>query len=552
MKRFSRVLGFVGLSALALACSSRDQDPPSFAAQRDLAAELAAQYGAPFAVEYQGSTAFWASPLGNTRALASTTAQAEAVARDFVTRFGRDFGAGDSPASIRITRSEGDETGGLVVRFAEVVPGTDIEILNASGAIDIASDGTLRSAAATLVPQGIPSFFAPANVDAHYNTALVDAAFRRVVKDGPSRDGVLAALTHANTRVVRVRLPMPDGSYTWKEEVDSSAQFNASWDPFTNRVGFGDGGLYGTRYMFPTGIALDIVGHEWTHAFMSRKTGFLLAGEDGAIQETVSDAVGKSIAIYNGDKVEDTIGGKLFFAGGALRSFVKPSDVEAQTEIVDSNGKGRAGMAKSPEKVADLNYGCIVSLNVDMGCVHLNAGPGNRAFYLMKQGLKQVAPTATAANGKVTRPWLERLEAVWFYSAGHAVRGPSAAGGSYGALALQQMDLARTWGPQLQKPIACAWLSVGAVSPKAVGARGIRCAGDEKTDRAAPVPSDCGGKPDGVYCNESVPFSATRCKGGSIAGGEQCVPGQVCVVEDPRTGAAKLTESGSITCREAP
>lgn len=61
MKRMARVLGLVGLSALAFACSSGKEEPAPFATQRDLAAELAAHYGAPFAVEYSGQSAFWAS-----------------------------------------------------------------------------------------------------------------------------------------------------------------------------------------------------------------------------------------------------------------------------------------------------------------------------------------------------------------------------------------------------------------------------------------------------------------------------------------------------------
>jgi len=727
MKRAAVVLGFVGLSVLAVACSGRDEEPVPFAASRDVAAELLAHYGAPFAVEYAGRNAFWASPLADTRALANSAQEAEAAALDLVQRFGRDFGAGDEPAHVKITRVERDETGGFTVRFTQLITGTDIEILETGGALDLASDGTLRSASAALVPsagfpkvarvavsdvdaivrkpfptgdftvvekpvllarrapnggatlvyrttftvdgtgyeawvdandpnqielgqpragadgedtttrawpfaayplltgnaanlekygveiavtqtggqyslvqlptaersrihtveqtgegrvgepskwdwivssdphqfrgnfpihtpifEGILPYFAPAAVDVHHNTALVDAAFRRVVHEGPIRDGVLAAITHSNSRVVRTATKDSDGTMTWKDVVDSkNPRFNASFEPISNRVLFGDGGFRDGTYMFPIGTALDVVGHEWTHAFMSRKTGLLLVGEDGAIQETVSDAVGKVIAIRNGDAVEDTIGAKLFFATGALRSFANPSAYSAPSESIGADGGSSAVTAKIPAKVDILDVECMKSLKVDQGCVHLNAGPGNHAFYLMKQGLKQVSPAARV-DGKDVKPWLDQLEAIWFYSAGHAVRAPrETTGGSYAALALQQVDYARKWGMARQKQVACAWFNVGALKGQALSERGMICPVADSTERTS-APSDCSGKADGFYCNESSPFSATQCKSGAIAGGAQCAGGLECVVLDPRTRAAKLTESGTITCEPKP
>jgi len=726
MKRISRVLGVVGSLVVASACSSGTEDPAPFTAARDLASELAAQYGAPFAVEHVGEHAFWASPLGDTRPLASSPAAAEAVATDFVQRFGRDFGAGDEPARVKVLRVDADETGGFAVRFVQLVPGTEIRITGTGGGLDFASDGTLRSAAAVLVPagsfprsakvsaadaeaavrravpatsfttveapvlmakptatggaalvfrmtfvaddegyeawvdanepnrielnqpragaapvdtptrawpfgaypfasqdpanlekQGVPIFAttidkqiyliqqptesrskiltveqkgegrlgeavrydfisspdghhfrgtfpvqiaalaglaayaAPANVDAHHNTALVDIAYRRVVKEGPSRDGVLGALTHANSRVVRKAKTERDGTTTWTEVVDSTnPRYNAAYDPITGLVAFGDGGPSPLGLILPPSTALDIVGHEWTHAFMVRKTGFTLVGEEGAIQEVVGDAVGKTIAIRNGDPVEDEIGRKVFFAGGAVRSFVNPAAFKADSEAVSEDGGAPTSvMARLPSRVEQLDYGCMVSLKTDNGCVHLNAGPGNRAFYLMKEGLKRVSPATEAGE---SRPWLARLEAIWFYSAGHAIRAPQGSnGGFYAALALQQTDYARKWGAPAQKEIACAWFGVGALRGPALAQRGIICPVGDTTERAPAAPPDCGGRPDGLYCSEASPYSATLCKGGSIAGAQQCASGFVCVRESAASQSAKLDANGAITCEAA-
>lgn len=722
MKRFFRVLGGVGLAALAFGCSSGSEEPAPFTSARDLASELAARYGAPFAVERMGGQAFWASPLGDTRSLASSSSEAEAVATDFVQRFGRDFGAGSEPVSVKVVRVDTDETGGFAVRFVQLVPGTEIRITDTGGGIDIASDGTLRSAAAVLVPSGafprsavvtaaeaesavrravpatsfaivdapalfaratgnggaslafrmtfvaddegyeawvdandvrrigltqprggadavdqtmawpfaaypfasndpanlekqgvpifvtktgdqtlliqqptasrskintveqkgegrlgapvrydfitspdghhfrgsfpikieaiagLPSYVAPANVDAHYNTSLVDLAYRRVVKEGPSRDGVLGALTHANSRVVRKAQTTPDGSTTWVEAIDSvNPRFNASYDPIAGLVAFGDGGPSPLGLILPPSTALDVVGHEWTHAFMTRKTGFALVGEEGAIQEMVSDAVGKTIAIRNGDPVENEIGRRLFFGGGALRSFVSPSSYKAETEVVpDDGGAPTSEMARLPSHVDKMDDGCMISMKVDNGCVHFNAGPGNRAFYLMKEGLKRVSP---AAEKDEPRPWLARLESIWFYSAGHAIRAPRGTkSGHYSAVAMQQIDYARRWGASAQKEVACAWFAVGAIQGPALSQRGIICPMGDTTERAPTPPSDCGGRPDGLYCSESTPYSATLCKGGSVSGAQQCASGFVCVRESASSQAAKLDANGAITC----
>ena len=100
MKRFSLVLGVVGLGLLAAGCSSEPTSSHAPAAPRTVEAELEALYGAPFAVERARADApegggsgsahvFWMSPLADTRAIATNAVEAETAARDLVQCSGR-------------------------------------------------------------------------------------------------------------------------------------------------------------------------------------------------------------------------------------------------------------------------------------------------------------------------------------------------------------------------------------------------------------------------------------------------------------------------------
>lgn len=384
----------------------------------------------------------------------------------------------------------------------------------------------------------------PYVVDVHHNADLVDAAFRRVVKEGPSKDGVMASMTHANDGIVKERVDDGFDYFHWEDRYVANAnQYFPAYDPIMNRVQYGDGGFYDKvqAFVLPTGLPLDVAGHEWTHAYMTRKTRMGFTGMDGAMQETVADAVGKVIALRNLDAVEDSIGSGLFvLPTSAVRSFANPSAHKAPYARLNAAGKLEAGMAAMPSKVADLAIACATKGLVDQGCVHFNAGPGNHAFYLMKQRLKSA-----------TKDWLGSLEQVWFYSAGHAVTATSSLpSAKYAALARQQINVARVLGAPIQAAVGCAWEAVGALPPDEVAALGIRCTAPSTERSTAPVeaPSDCGGKADGYYCDAANPFSATLCRGGSIAGAYQCASGATCVSAEPSGQKAQVGSDGTPVC----
>lgn len=721
MNRSFGRFGALGLAVVLMACSA-SEEPPTFAEGGSLEARLEARYGTKFAVERGEGRAFWLSPLGQSRNVATSEDAAEAEALAVVHDFSADLGSAAAP-TLRTIRKERDEAGGVAVRFVQLVPGTAIEIEEHGGAFDVAADGTLVSIAASLTdasafptslrvspdeadrairaifggrtlvhaepmrpvarklengarveylarvlvddegyevrvdasdvarvdvaraslgidgtdetvhafafraypmtpilkaaPEAAQSFGyaiattlvgadhylvqqptksrskiatvektgggsvndpakwafissrdateflgqfpvtktvgelalpTPYAVDTHHHAALVDDAFRRIVKQSPSKDGVMVSMIHANDAVVLERIDDGYDRFHWEQRHDPSAtRFAPSYDPIANRIQFGDGGYFDhvKQFVLPTGIAIDIAGHEWTHAYMSNKTKASFSGIDGALQEVVGDAVGKIIALRNGDTDENTFGGRIFATRFAVRSFADPAAYKAP--VAERRGPERRvakGSLPMPKHVSGMAIECMKDTLVDQGCVHFNAGPGNHAFYLMKEALK-------AAK----QPWRDRLEALWFYSAGHAVvaRSPLPAS-KYESLALQQVDFARSWGRPSQLAIACAWSRVGALSDPELASRGLACPAAPAataTERAAPPPpSDCGGKADGYYCNTTTPYSATYCKNGAIAGGYQCASGSVCTAADTSSGVASVGEDGLPICHE--
>jgi Zn-dependent metalloprotease len=70
------------------------------------------------------------------------------------------------------------------------------------------------------------------------------------------------------------------------------------------------------------------------------------------------------------------------------------------------------------------------------------------------------------------------------------------------------------------------------IGPNGAGAT-VQCEGQPAmpagADAGAPQVDGCAGRPDGVYCSVATPWSAWVCKGGSIAGGQQCTSGKTCI-----------------------
>ncbi len=393
-------------------------------------------------------------------------------------------------------------------------------------------------------------------VDVHHNALQVDKHFRALFSgEGPSADGKLVGLIHANDKFVF----HTGGPATFEAD---GGRHSASWDPVTNLVSFGDGGYLEPigAWVKPPGVALDITAHEWTHAYVTRKAKLGLVGEDGAMQEGIADAIGVFVAARAGQRDFTGIGKTVRLDGKYVRNFADPTGTNAPSTASaepDNTGK-RLTSLPMPKMRGKMDKACAFR-GPDQGCVHFNAGPLNHAFYLMVHGggglffnRGNVAHSVRVIPGN-----LANIEKVWVASARTApnvgpaepVRG-EVSFMRIEAMALQQVNYARSLGDsKTTAAVGCAWLGTDFVTREQLAVRGVTCLSDD-TERAAEGPSDCRGKSDGYHCNSASPFSGTLCRGGSIAGGMQCRSGMICARKSPGSTEARMTAEGALECEE--
>ncbi len=142
---------------------------------------------------------------------------------------------------------------------------------------------------------------------------------------------------------------------------------NAFWNGSQMVYGDGDGQEY-----YPFSAALDVVGHELTHAVTEYTAGLQYQDESGAINEAMSDIFGTLIEFYANDDpdwlcAEDIVGP----ANGdiAMRSLEDPAAI--------SNGL----TGPYPDHVSKMYTG-----TQDYGGVHINSSIINKCAYLISEG----------------------------------------------------------------------------------------------------------------------------------------------------------------------
>jgi hypothetical protein len=145
---------------------------------------------------------------------------------------------------------------------------------------------------------------------------------------------------------------------------------NAFWDGRQLVFGDGDGRVF-DRFTKP----VDVLAHEFTHAFTQHATGFVYSGQSGALNESVSDVFASCVKqrVLGQDAVggDWLIGEGIFLpsvSGRALRSMEAPGTAYDDPVI-----------GKDPQ-VGDM--ASFVETREDNGGVHINSGIPNRAFHL--------------------------------------------------------------------------------------------------------------------------------------------------------------------------
>ena len=147
---------------------------------------------------------------------------------------------------------------------------------------------------------------------------------------------------------------------------------NATWNPQTQTMSFGDG----DKLFYPL-VSLDVVAHEASHGFTQQHSGLLYRGESGAINESFSDIAGEAAEYYLRGSADFCVGADIFKAPGkAMRYMKRPSQD-----------------GKSIEHLSEYND------NLD---VHHSSGLFNRVFYLLAAekmwGIKKTFKTFAFAN----------------------------------------------------------------------------------------------------------------------------------------------------------
>lgn len=146
---------------------------------------------------------------------------------------------------------------------------------------------------------------------------------------------------------------------------------NAFWAEEYNQMVYGDGD---GRLYKPLSFALDVVGHELTHAVTSRTARFVYAEEAGALDESFADFFG--VMVSNDDPIASwEIGEEVYtpyISGDATRDLSDPPKYR-QPDHMDDFWSLSPGELPDPDKNDD-------------GWVHINSGIFNKGAYLVVAG----------------------------------------------------------------------------------------------------------------------------------------------------------------------
>ena len=134
-------------------------------------------------------------------------------------------------------------------------------------------------------------------------------------------------------------------------------QNNAFWTGSV--MGFGDGELYAG--------ALDVVGHELTHAVIQYSANLIYQNQPGALNESFSDIFGEMVEARTAGRPDWLVGQQL---GTPVRNMKNPAALAFD------------GHRPYPTKMSEFIY-----TQEDEGGVHFNSSIPNRAFYLLAAGL---------------------------------------------------------------------------------------------------------------------------------------------------------------------
>ena len=142
---------------------------------------------------------------------------------------------------------------------------------------------------------------------------------------------------------------------------------NASWNGINMNYGDGDSDE-GPQ------SALDVCGHELTHAVIQYSSGLIYQAESGALNESFADIFGTAIEFYDSPLANYTFSEKTFFQSGGFTRSLKEPKLKAQPNTY-----------KSP-LLTNGYWANTMDTTNDEGGVHTNSGVQNYWFYLLCEG----------------------------------------------------------------------------------------------------------------------------------------------------------------------
>lgn len=140
---------------------------------------------------------------------------------------------------------------------------------------------------------------------------------------------------------------------------------NAFYSPSRGYVAIGNG----LCIDYDPLTTLDVIGHEYAHAFTNYTSGLIYRGESGALNESISDILGKAIeSKYDPDNFNWLIGDRFAVDNGeAFRNMADPND-------------------KEDPKYYEGEFWIDPTGFYDNGGVHFNSGVYNFWYYLLVEG----------------------------------------------------------------------------------------------------------------------------------------------------------------------
>jgi bacillolysin len=287
-------------------------------------------------------------------------------------------------------------------------------------------------------------------VDAHVHTGWVyDYYYRRFQRRG---------LDNNDVRIQSIVHPVRLQDYRAASATLGPLYLNAFYNTACRCVVYGEGAPPGVNPAFPGGVrnfatALDVVGHELTHAVTDSSSRLAYVNESGALNEAFSDIIGASIeflyhsAASSAVRADYLMGEDLAPSGtGLLRSMSAPTDYG------------------QPDHFFARAYIGATSADFDSGGVHVNSGIANNAFYLaVEGGTHRASRRVVTGVGAANRDQIERV----FYRAFTAML-PSAAT-FYLARTATIQSARDLYGinSAAERAVSQAWDAVGVVSPAA-------------------------------------------------------------------------------------